>query len=96
MFTEDLTAFFADFSVAATLAAVSVTSGVIADADYLEALGLNVVEGRGPAALAIASEVASVAQGQALVIATGPVAGTWNVVGVEPDGTGLVLMRLAQ
>lgn len=90
-FVEDLSMFFGDFAVAATLASVAVPSGVIFDAEYLEALG-NVVEGRAPVALAIATEVPSVAHGQALVIG----AATYTVRGVEPDGTGLVLLRLEE
>ena len=92
-FAEDLTAFVAedDFAVAATLQSVAVASGVIFDAEYVEPLG-NQVEGRAPVALAIASEVPSVAQGQTLV-ANGT---TYKVRGVEPDGTGMVLLRLEQ
>lgn len=88
-FVEDPTLFFGDFAVAATLQSVAVSSGVIFDREYIEALG-NTVEGRAPVALAIASEIPSVAQGQSLVIA----AATYTVRGVEPDGTGLVLLRL--
>lgn len=92
-FAENLTAFVRDhdFAVAATLQGVAVTSGVIFDADYVEPLG-NYVEGSGPVALAIATEVASVAQAQSLVIG----ATTYKVRGVEPDGTGMVLLRLEE
>lgn len=92
-FAEDLTAFVRedDFAVAATLQGVAVASGVIFDADYVEPLG-NYVEGRAPVALAVASEIASVAQGQTLVIG----ATTYKVRGVEPDGTGMVLLRLEE
>lgn len=88
-FVEHLSGYFGDFSVAATLQGVAVTSGVIFDADYIEPLG-NIVEGKSPMATAIASEVPSVAQGQSLVIG----ATTYTVRGVEPDGTGIVLLRL--
>jgi hypothetical protein len=92
-FAEDLTAFVrdADFSVAATLAGIPVRSGVIFDAAYLEPLG-NQVEGTGPVALAIAAELGAVAHGQALVV-NGT---TFLVRGVEPDGTGMVLLRLEE
>lgn len=90
-FVEDLTLFFGDFAVTATLQAVAVTSGVIRDAAYIEAL-TGVVEGRAPVALGIAAEMPAVAQGQALVAG-----GTaYTVRGVEPDGTGLVLLRLEE
>ena len=88
-FVEDPTQFFGDFAVAATLQSAAVASGVIFDAQYLEAIG-NLVEGSGPVALAVAAEVPSVAQGQSLVIG----AATYKVRGVEPDGTGMVLLRL--
>lgn len=93
-FAEDLAAFIRtnDFASVATLQGVSVASGVIFDADYLEPLG-NMVEGRAPIALAIAAEIPAVAHGQALVV-TGK--GTYTVRGVEPDGTGLVLLRLEE
>lgn len=93
-FAEDLTPFFRDFADAANLQASAVANGVISDAQYLEVLGQNVVSGSGPVALAIAADMASVAQGQALVITEGHNAGTYAVCGVEPDGTGLVLLRL--
>lgn len=88
-FVEDPAPFLADFAVAATLQGVAVASGVIFDAEYREAIG-NYVEGSAPVALAIAAEVPSVAQGQSLVIG----ATTYKVRGVEPDGTGFVLLRL--
>lgn len=88
-FSEDLTPFFADFAVPATLQAVDVANGVIFDRAYLEAVG-NYAEGTGPVALAILADMPAVAQGQALVLN----ATTYTVRGVEPDGTGLVLLRL--
>jgi hypothetical protein len=92
-FAENLTAFVRDddFAVAATLQGVAVTSGVIFDAEYVEPLG-NFAEARQPVALAIASEVASVAQGQTLAIG----ATNYKVRGVEPDGTGMVVLRLEE
>ena len=92
-FVEDHTVFFRDdgFAVAATLGLDPITSGVIFDGPYLEALG-NAVEGSGPVALAIAAEVPAVAQGDTLTIG----ATEYTVRGVEPDGTGLVLLRLEE
>ena len=90
-FVEDPTLFFSDFAVAATLQGVAVASGVIFDADYVEPLG-NMVEGRAPVATAVSAEIPSVAQGQSLVIG----ATTYKVRGVEPDGTGITLLRLEE
>lgn len=92
-FAENLTAFVRedDFAVAATLQGVAVASGVIFDAAYIEPLS-NAVEGFHPVALVIESEVPSVAHGQSLVIG----AATYKVRGVEPDGTGMLLLRLEE
>lgn len=90
-FTEDLTVFFneGDFAVAATLNGVAV-SGIL-DEEYLEPLG-NVVEGKAPVFACRAAAVPSVAHGQTLVVG----ARTFKVRGVEPDGTGVVLLRLEE
>lgn len=90
-FSEDLTVFFNedDFAVAATLQGVAV-SGIF-DEDYVEPLG-NVVEGKAPTFQCAASAVPSVAHGQSLVIG----ARTFKVRGVEPDGAGVVLLRLEE
>lgn len=90
-FTEDLTPFFNedDFAVAATLQGVAV-SGIL-DEEYVEPLG-NVVEGRHPIFQCRASDVPSVAHGQSLVVG----ARTFKVRGVEPDGTGIMLLRLEE
>lgn len=99
MLTEVLTPFFGDFAVSATLQGVAVPSGVIFDAAYAEPLG-SFVEGRAPAVTAIAAEIPSVAQGQSLVITAaaglGVPGGTYVVRGVEPDGTGIVVLRLQE
>lgn len=90
-FAEDLSPFFAtsDFAVAATLQGVPVTG--IFDAEYIEPLG-NLVEGRQPVFLAELATMPAVAQTQTLVIG----ATTYTVRGVEPDGTGVVLLRLEE
>lgn len=90
-FAEDLTEFVDvdEFATAATLQGVAVASGVIFDNGYAEPLG-NLVEGRAPTALAIAADVPNVAHGQTLIVN-----GTsYKVRGVEPDGYGLVALRL--
>lgn len=90
-FAEDLDVFFspADFAVAATLQGVAVNG--IFDEDYVEPLG-NLVEGRAPVFTCAAAAAPAAAQGQTLVIG----ARTFKVRGVEPDGTGLVLLRLEE
>jgi len=99
VFAEALTGFFSDFAVPATLQSVAVTSGVIFDAAYAEPLG-EFVEARTPAVTAVAAEIPSVAHGQTLVITAtaglGVPGGTYIVRGVEPDGTGLVVLKLQE
>jgi hypothetical protein len=88
-FVEDLAPFFStdDFAVDATLGGVDVR--VIFDAAYLEPLG-NMVEGVGPVATIATADAASAAHGTNLVIG----ATTYKVRGIEPDGTGVTLLRL--
>jgi hypothetical protein len=88
-FAEDLAPFFntADFASAATLNGVAVNG--IFDNDYFEPLG-NEVQGSAPRFVCAAASVPSVAHGQSLVV--GGV--TYKVRGVEPDGTGTVVLRL--
>lgn len=87
--SEDLSVFFStsDFAVAATLQGVAVDG--ILDETYLEPLG-NLVEGRSPVFTCAAADVPAVAHGQTLVVG----ARTFKVRGVEPDGTGIVRLRL--
>ena len=90
-FAEDLDAFFStdDFAVDATLAGVAVKG--IFDEPYLEPLD-NRVEGAAPSFTLKEAAAPSVAQGQTLVIG----ARTFKVRGVEPDGTGVVWLRLEE
>jgi hypothetical protein len=87
-FVEDLSPFFStdDFAVSATLNGVAVTG--IFDAGYLEAFGE--VEGRQPAFTLPTASASAAAHGQSLVIGVT----TYKVRGVEPDGTGVTLLRL--
>lgn len=91
MFTENLAPFFntAEFGTAATLNGVAVNG--ILDRNYYEPLG-NVVQGSDPIFLCAAADVPSVAHGQTLIAAST----TYKVRGVEPDGVGVVLLRLEQ
>jgi len=87
-FVEPIAAFFNtdEFAVSATLAGVSVTG--IFDNGYFEPFGE--VEGRQPTFTLPTSSAPSAAHGQALVIG----AATYKVRGVEPDGTGVTVLRL--
>ena len=94
MFAEDLDVFLqvADFAVGAvyTPAAGSPSTVVgIFDRDYLDPLD-NLVEGSAPAFLCKASDVPALAQGDTFVI-NGE---TYKSRGNEPDGTGLIRVRL--
>lgn len=91
-FAEDLAPFFStsDFAVAALWNGAN-SVNVIFDAEYTEALR-GVVEGSGPTALCAASSMPGVAHGDTLVV-NGT---TYKVRGVEPDGTGVVLLRLEE
>lgn len=85
MFTEDTTAFFADFSVPATLGAA--TFAVIFDASYIDALGISTNQ---PAAVCKSADVAACTQGTPITIN-----GTaYTVREVKPDGTGLTTLLL--
>lgn len=90
-FAENLAPFFAtgDFAVAATLNGVAVNG--IFDAEYSEPLG-NLAEGRAPIFTCALSSIPSVTHGQTLVIG----AASYTVRGVEPDGTGVVVLRLEE
>jgi hypothetical protein len=90
-FTEDLTVFFnpADFAVAALYNGAITVNGIFY-AEYVEALGANVVAGTGPVFQCAAADLPAIAQGDTLVIG----ATTYKVVGIEPDGTGLLLLKL--
>jgi hypothetical protein len=88
MFAEPLTVFFADFAVPALYNGVT-TVLVIFDAEYSEAFARE-VEGRAPVAHVQTSALPAAAHGDTLVI-NGV---TYTVRGVEPDGTGVTLLRL--
>lgn len=84
-FVESFAPLFADFGVDATLAGAPVR-GIFDDA-YGEAFG-GLVSGSGPM-FRLPSSVAAT-RGNALVIG----ATTYTVAGIEPDGTGLTVLRL--
>lgn len=87
-FTEDLTPYFADWGVSATIGAATVTG--IFDSVYQQALGL--VAGSSPQLVIRSADAGSVANGSAVTVA-----GTsYTVTAIEPDGTGLTILRLQE
>lgn len=87
-FTEDFDAFFLDFGVDATVDGASVRG--LFDNDYLTALG--VTAGSGPVLLCAAADVVGADQGDSVTIG----AASYTITAKEPDGTGLVLLRLQE
>lgn len=93
-FAEDLSVFFStdDFAVAATHNGTTTVNGIF-DKLYLETdAGIGGVQGNQPVFVCKAADVSAVAHGDTLAIS----GTTYKVVGVEPDGTGLVLLRLEE
>jgi hypothetical protein len=87
-FTEDLTPFLADFGVSAVVGGVIVT-GIFDNAFAAE---FGFVAGSRPQLLVRAADVPSVAQGTAVTLP----AGSYTVAALEPDGTGMLLLRLVE
>lgn len=87
-FTEDLTPFFYDYGIAATVGGVALRG--IFDNAYATLLGFTA--GTQPVLIIKAADAPSVAQGSAVAILTA----NYTVTGVEPDGTGIVLLRLQE
>lgn len=87
-FTEPIAAFFNtdDFAVSATLNGAAVTG--IFDNGYFEPFGE--VEGRQPTFTLPTSSASSTVHGHVLAIGSA----TYKVRGVEPDGTGVTVLRL--
>lgn len=79
-------AFFSDFAVQATLNGVSVR-GIF---DHPASLAMGMVSGENPSFL-VASSV-SASRGQALLVN----ARSYQVVAVEPDGTGMTRLQLEE
>lgn len=89
---EDLSAFFkvSDFGTAALYNGVTTVNGIF-DAAYAEPLG-NIAEGYSPVFTCALASIPAVVHGHTLLIN----AKTYLVRGVEPDGTGVVLLRLQE
>ncbi len=87
-FLEDLTPFFTDYGTSATVGAVS-AMGIF---DNLFAATMGFTAGTSPVLIVKAADVPAVAQGTAVTIS----AASYTVTAIEPDGTGLVLLRLQE
>lgn len=84
-FVENITTFFADFSVPATLGAA--TFAVIFDAAYADPMG---IAGTEPRATCISADVSTATLGTPITIN-----GTaWTVRDKQPDGTGTTVLLL--
>ncbi len=92
-FTEDLSEFFDTtygFAVTATYNGSTSVNGIF-DAEYFEPdAGFAGVQSSQPVFLCRTTDVASATHGQTLVIS----GATYHIAGVEPDGTGLTLLKL--
>ncbi len=86
MIVEDLTAFFGDFAQTCTIAGGTVTG--IFDAPYERSLGM--VDSSGPVLTIRAADWPDVARGDSVTID----ATEYSVLGIEPDGTGVTVLRL--
>lgn len=84
-FVENLTAFFADFGVPATLGAATIT--VIFDAAYADPLG---IAGTEPRATCASADVAALVQGSPITIG----GKAYTVRDKQPDGTGITVLLL--
>lgn len=87
-FTEDLSPFFADHGVNATVGAVTCLG--IFDNIFLETMGFTA--GSRPTLLVKSADVPAVAENTAVSVP----AGSYTVTTIEPDGTGLTLLRLQE
>jgi hypothetical protein len=86
---EDLTAFFGDFSVAATHPQGSTFNGII-DASFVSVGEGAAVESSAVSLIAQTEDVSDLAHGEILEIANVE----YVVRGIEPDGLGVTTLRL--
>lgn len=85
---EDYTPFFSDFGVAATVGGVALNG--IFDNAFLETLGITA--GSSPVLLIVSSAAPSATHGTSVSVG----GASYTVTAVEPDGTGLSLLRLQE
>lgn len=92
-FIEDLSEFFDTtygFAVTATYNGVTSVNGIF-DAEYFETTaGFGGIQSSQPVFLCRAADMPSAVHGQTLVVN----AVTYQIVGVEPDGSGITLLKL--
>lgn len=90
MLMEDLSLFFstAEFAVAATYNGSEVVNGILGKA-YV---AINDVESAAPSFTCSAADVPQAVHGDSLVVNSI----TYKVVGVQPDGTGIVTLILEE
>ena len=93
--TEDLSVFLnsQEFADTATLDGVGVTGIVMSGMDNLTFDGPGPA-GSSPSFMLAAASVPAKPEGMALVITSGIAAGAYKVSSQEPDGTGMVTLRL--
>jgi hypothetical protein len=91
-FVENFPVFFniGEFADAATLDGAAVVG--IFDGDYVDLLN-GTAEGSGPA-FTLQTDDAVCAHGSDLIITTGRGTGSYKVRIIEPDGTGVTVLRL--
>jgi hypothetical protein len=97
-FTEDLTPFFntSEFADTATIG-VAVVRGILVPGYESATLeGFGVAAGTSPEFHLPCSEVPSKAEGKQLIVTTGAGAGSYRIGNVEPDGTGVCILKLIQ
>lgn len=85
---EDLTQFTADFGVSATVGGVALTG--IFDNAFLESLGIT--SGSSPVLLVVSAAAPSATHGTSVTVG----GSSYAVTAVEPDGTGMTLLRLQE
>lgn len=90
-FTEDLTAFLDtdDFATSAVFSRTGATVDVIFDDDYKDPLG---IESSGPRAVGRVADFAGVVHQDTLTLNSI----AYIIIGVEPDGTGMLALRLRE
>jgi hypothetical protein len=86
-FTAELSGILTEAGVSATVKGTAVTG--IFDAGYTEEFGMA---GTGPVLRIASADVPTVAQGDAVAVGST----NYTVAAVEPDGTGVTLLRLQE
>lgn len=85
---DDLATMLRDFGTSVTLPSAAVITGIF-DADYV-AVGDMAVESSGPALTCRSADVSGLSLGQSVTIS----AQAYTVRSIQPDGTGVTVLRL--